>query len=354
MSEAELGQSPAAMAASDAAAPRENRAWGLLKGVFISRGILPFVLIGCILLFGLLEPRFLGGQNIFNIARNSTYLIVVCMGQMLALLIRGIDMAVGSTVALVSVVTALVMTSLAQSHPDAVPLAIAAGMASGIGVGILIGLIHGIGIAVFNVNAFIMTVGMMSMAFGLALKLSGGMPVYGMPRPFANFFAYTNVLGVPMPVILTAAVFGLLYFLLNWTRLGRHIYAIGGNRVAAHLAGIRTTAITAVTYVLCSTIVAFGGVLLTARVETGEATMGATMVIESITAVVIAGVSFFGGIGKVGNVVLGAVFVTLVTNGMNLTRVDSYMQQVVLGALLILAVVSDQIRMRMLRQRAPE
>jgi ribose transport system permease protein len=338
----------------EAAAGGGSRWLGPLRDLFLSRGILPFLLVGCFLLFGAIEPRFLGGENLFNVARNSTYLIIVCMGQMLTLLIRGIDMAVGSTVALVSVVTALVITAVLAAYPEATTAAIAAGIVAGLAVGMMIGAVHGIGIAVFNVNPFIMTVGMMSIAFGLALKLSGGMPVYGLPPAFSTAFAYWRLWGIPVAALFTAVLFGLMYFLLNWTRLGRYIYAIGGNRTASHLAGINTRRVMAATYILCSTLVAFAGILLTARTETGEATMGSTMVIESITAVVIAGVSFFGGIGKVGNVVLGALFVTLVTNGMNLIRIDSYVQQVVLGALLIVAVVSDQIRMRVLRQRPVE
>lgn len=351
-----ISEGVAALSLPSGAAPRPRSffLWTLVKDLFVSRGILPFVLVACIVLFAAVEPRFLSGENIFNVARHSTYLIIVCLGQMLTLLIRGIDMSVGSTVALVSVVTASVMAAMIQTDPQGVWPAIAAGAAAGMLVGFAIGVIHGIGIAVFNVNPFIMTVGMYSIAFGLALKLSGGMPVYGMPKEFGSWFAYSRPWGVPVSALFTAAVFALMYFFLNWTRLGRHVYAIGGNRIACHLAGINTKLVVAITYVMCSLIVAFGGVLLTARVETGEATMGATLVIESITAVVIAGVSFFGGIGKAGNVVLGAIFVTLVTNGMNLTRVDSYLQQVVLGCLLILAVVSDQVRMRIMRQTPPE
>ena len=118
--------------------------------------------------------------------------------------------------------------------------------------------------------------------------------------------------------------------------------------------GINTTGTMILTYVLCSSIVAFAAVLLTARVATGEATLGATLLLESITAVVIGGVSFFGGIGRLSHVILGALFVTMMTNGMNLLRVESYVQQIVLGALLITAVVVDQIRVRLLRQQHVE
>jgi ribose transport system permease protein len=331
-----------------------GRVVGFLLDLFLARGILPFLLVACIALFGALEQRFLAGENLFNVARNSTYLVIVCMGQMLTLLIRGIDMSVGSTTALVSVVSALLLSGIYAGGEGSQAAAIVVAIAAGMAVGLLVGFVNGVGVAVFNVNPFIMTVAMMSIAFGLALKLSSGMPVYGLPPDFSAAFAYHRVWGIPIPALFALALLGLMYFVLNWTQLGRWIYAIGGNRVASHLAGINTKLYTAVTYVICSALVAFAGLLLTARTETGEATMGATLVIESITAVVIAGVSFFGGIGKIGNVVLGAIFVTLVTNGMNLIRMDSYVQQVVLGVLLIVAVVSDQIRMRILRQTPPE
>lgn len=337
-----------------AAAGLGRRLSGFLHNVFLASGILPLVLILAILGFGLAEPRFLHYENLFNVARHSTYLIIVSMGQMLTLLVRGIDMSVGSTVAFVSVATAMVMASVAAAQPDAVALAIAAGIGAGLLAGACIGAINGVGIAVFKVNPFIMTVGMLSVLTGAALKLSDGMPVYGMPDAFGRAFAYGAPFGIPVPAIFAAGLFLVMIYVLYGTPLGRRIYSIGGNSVASRLAGINTTGYTVLTYVLCSVIVAFGSILLTARVNTGEATLGATLLIESITAVVIGGVSFFGGIGRVGNVLLGAVFVSLMTNGMNMLRVDSYVQQIVLGCLLILAVIVDQFRIKVMRQERYE
>jgi ribose/xylose/arabinose/galactoside ABC-type transport system permease subunit len=322
-----------------------------LRRIFLRSGVLPFVLIASVIAFGVGAPRFLTLDNLYNILRQSSYLVVISMGQMLTLLVRGIDMSVGSTVALVSVVCALTMAGIVAHQPEAANLAIAAGMAAGIGVGLAIGLLNGIGIAVFRVNPFIMTVGTLSIASGVALKMSDGTPVYGMPRSFTHVFSYSDLFGIPSAVIAASALFAALYFVLYHTRLGRHIYAIGGDRAASHLAGINTVSRLLTTYVICSLVVAFGGVLVTARVGSGEAALGSTFVLQSITAVVIAGVSFFGGIGRLGNVVLGAIFVTLMTNGMDLNRIDSYVQEMVLGFLLIGAVVIDQIRMRALRQQ---
>lgn len=324
------------------------------QSIFLSGGVLPVVLIAAIVGFGLAEPRFLAYDNLFNVARQSTYLIIISIGQMLTLLVRGIDMSVGSTEAVASVTVALVMSSVLTAHPDAPWLAIAAGILSGLLVGAAVGAVNGIGIALFNVNPFIMTVGMLSILSGIALTLSGGMPIYGMPKQFGENFAYAAPFGIPAPVLFAAGLYLLMFYLLYWTPLGRRIYAIGGNIVASRLAGINTTLHMIITYMLCSTIIAGAGILLTARVGTGEATIGASHVLESITAVVIGGVSFFGGIGRVGNVVLGAFFVTLMANGMNLLRIESYKQQIVLGCLLILAVIVDQMRIRMLQQQRAE
>ena len=323
---------------------------GLGRRIFLAGGILPLVLVVAIVGFALAEPRFLTYANLFNVARAASYLVVVSMGQMLTLLVRGIDMSIGSTEALVSVCVALVMAAVLGADPGATWLAIAAGIAAGLAVGALVGAVNGIGIAVFNVNPFIMTVGMLSILSGVALTVSGGMPMYGMPKQFGEVFAYAAPLGVPAPVWFAGGVFLIMFYILNWTPFGRRIYALGGNIVASRLAGISTRLHMVLAYVMCSTIVAAGGILLTARVGTGEATLATTHVLESITAVVIAGVSFFGGIGRVGNVVLGAFFVTLVTNGMNLLRVPSYQQLIVLGCLLILAVVIDQARIKMMQQ----
>jgi ribose transport system permease protein len=324
------------------------------QSIFLTGGVLPVVLVAAIVGFGLVEPRFLAYDNLFNVARQSTYLIIISIGQMLTLLVRGIDMSVGSTEALASVTVALVMSSVLADHPDAPWLAVGAGILSGLLVGAAVGAINGVGVALFNVNPFIMTVGMLSILSGVALTLSGGMPIYGMPKQFSAVFAYAAPFGIPAPVLFAAGLYLLMFYLLYWTPLGRRIYAIGGNIVASRLAGINTTLHMIITYMLCSTIIAGAGILLTARIGTGEATIGASHVLESITAVVIGGVSFFGGIGRVGNVVLGAFFVTLMGNGMNLLRIESYKQQIVLGCLLILAVIVDQMRIRMLQQQRAE
>ncbi len=317
-----------------------------LKRLFVRLGILPFLLVTAIIVFSLMSENFLTGKNLMNVLRQSVYLTIVALGQMLALLTGGFDLSVGTIVALASVVGALVMAALYASAPEAVYLAISLGFLAGVLGGTMIGVVNAIGVALFNVSPFMMSLGMASVGFGVALYLTGGVPVYGMPVAFGDVFGFGTLMGIPTPVWFAAVLIILLWILLNLTPYGRWFYAVGGNVKAATLSGINVRGTLFATYVLCAALAATAGMLLTARLDTGEANIGASMPLESIAACVIAGVSLRGGIGRVENVVLGALFIGLVQNGMNLARIESYLQTVVLGALLILAVVADQLRLR--------
>ena len=318
----------------------------VLKRMFVYLGILPFLLLVSVIVFTLMSDNFLTLRNLMNVLRQSVYLMIVSLGQMLALITGGFDLSVGTTVALTSVVGALVMAMVYSANPDMAWMAIAVGCIAGIAAGTLIGVCNGIGVALFNVSPFIMSLGMLSVGFGIALYITGGMPVYGMPIEFGDAFGFGVFLGIPTPIYVVAIAFVVLYFVLNWTTFGRYLYAVGGNIKAARLSGIKTRVILFWTYVICALFAAISGMLLTARLDTGEANIGASLPLESIAACVIAGVSLKGGVGRVENVVLGALFIALVQNGMNLARIESYLQTVVLGGLLILAVVADQVRLR--------
>jgi len=271
---------------------------------------------------------------------------MVALGQMLALLTGGFDLSVGTIVAITSVVGAMAMAAVASAMPDSVWLAIAIGCLAGVAAGTAVGVINGIGVAAFGVSPFIMTLGISSVGFGTALYITGGVPVYGMPVEFGDIFGFGTALGIPVPIYFAAGLAVLVYLIVNRTRLGRYFYAVGGNIKAAQLSGINTKLTLFVTYVLCAFLAAVSGMLLTARLDTGEANVGASLPLESIAACVIAGVSLRGGVGRAENVVLGALFIVLAQNGMNLARIGSYVQMAVLGGLLILAVVADQIRLR--------
>jgi ribose transport system permease protein len=320
----------------------------LLKRMFIRVGVLPFFLGIALIVFTIMSDKFLTVQNLVNVGRQSVYLILVSLGQMLVLISGGFDLSVGTVIALSSVVSASTMVAMAPIFPDAVWLAIGIGALAGFGAAIVVGGINGIGVAVFEVSPFIMTLGVSSVGAGLALFLTGGIPVSGLPFEFGNVFGFGRLWGIPVPVIVAAVCIAAMWLFMSRTRLGAQVYAVGGNIKAAHLSAINTKRTLMMAYILCSLIAALTGLLLTARVESGEANLGGTIALESIAACVIAGVSLRGGLGRVENVVLGGFFIILVQNGMNLSQVSSYMQMVLLGALLILAVIFDQLRFRMI------
>ena len=314
--------------------------------LFVRLGILPFLLFVALVIFALMSDNFLTGRNLLNVLRQSVYLMIVSLGQMLALLTGGFDLSVGTILALSSVVGALAMATTFAAFPDLAWFAILVGCFAGVMAGTLIGAVNGVGVSLFGVSPFMMSLGMASVGFGIALYLTGGVPVYGMPRQFGDIFGFGVWFGLPAPVWVAAFLVLVLYIFLYRTRYGRYFYAVGGNLKAASLSGINTRGTLFFTYVLCAFFAAVAGMLLTARLDTGEANIGASMPLESIAACVIAGVSLRGGVGRLENVVLGALFIGLVQNGMNLARIESYLQTVVLGCLLILAVVADQLRLR--------
>jgi ribose/xylose/arabinose/galactoside ABC-type transport system permease subunit len=315
-----------------------------LQWFFVRIGVLPILLVIALVVFSALSSRFLTSENLITVARQATYLAIVSMGQMLALLTGGFDLSVGKIVAVTSVVTALTMAPLAAAHPDATAITLTLGILAGVGAGTLVGVVNGLGIAVFNVAPFMMTLGTAAISFGTALTLTSGVPVYGIPDAFGAVFSFGRILDIPSPVYVTAGIFVAMYVLLNRTRMGRYFYAVGGNIKASRLSGINTRFYLFMAYVLCGALAAIAGALLTARLGTGEANIGASMPLDSIAACIIGGVSLRGGVGSVGNVVLGAIFIGLIQNGMDLAQIQSYLQEVVIGVLLILAAVADQLR----------
>jgi ribose/xylose/arabinose/galactoside ABC-type transport system permease subunit len=315
-----------------------------LQWLFVRLGVLPLLLVVALVVFTSLSGRFLTSENLITVARQVTYLAIVSMGQMLALLTGGFDLSVGKIIAITSVVTALTMAPLAAAHPDHTAITLTLGILAGVGAGTVVGAANGIGVALFNVSPFIMTLGTAAISSGIALTLTSGVPVYGIPDAFGAVFSFNRIFNIPSPVYVTAGLFVAMYVLLNWTRMGRYFYAVGGNIKASRLSGINTRFYLFMAYVLCGALAAIAGALLTARLETGEANIGASMPLDSIAACIIGGVSLRGGIGSVGNVVLGAIFIGLIQNGMDLAQIQSYLQEVVIGVLLILAVIADQLR----------
>ncbi len=320
----------------------------LFDRLFERLGVLPFLMVAALVIFSNLSEHFLSEQNLMNLLRQSVFLVLVSLGQMLALVSGGFDLSVGTGLAITSVVGAQVMSQLFAGGDGVVgvSMAILGGCGAGLAAVAVLGCVNGIGVAWLGVSPFIMTLATQSIGFGVALYLTGGVPVSGLPGDFSNWFGFGEWLGLPIPVWITVVMLVVFYILLNRTRFGQNLYADGGNARAAALSGINTRRVLFLTYLACALVVGVAGLLLTARLESGETNIGGTMALESIAACVIGGVSLRGGMGRLPNVVFGCLFIGLVQNGLNLAQVGSYLQMIVLGALLIVAVVSDQFWLR--------
>jgi len=335
------------------AVPGESQAKSqLLTRLFLSIGVLPILLAIALVLFSLLSDHFFTFNNIANVLRQTSYLTIVALGQMIVMLTAGFDLSVCSTLAVTSVTSALGMAGMAAAYPDQPWLAIAVGAPIGFLCGLAVGVANGIGVALLGVSPFIVTLGMASVGFCAALYLTSGTPVRGIPYAFADTFGSGGFMGLKAPVWVAVVIAIAAYVLLNWTRLGRHFYAVGGNLKAAALSGVHTRLTLFMAYAVCAGLTSIAGLLLTARMETGEANIGTSMPLQSIAACVIAGVSLRGGTGSVPYVVLGAVFFGVIENGMNLSGVNSYLQIGVTGAILIFAAFADEFRRRLIGRKA--
>ncbi len=262
---------------------------------------------------------------------------------MFYLITRNYDLSNGGTVALSSVICATVMTSVFQ---DSIPMSILAGCLAALLVGLVIGIVNSLLIAVFKISSFMVTLGMGSAAVGLALLVAGGVPVTGLPREFSRNFGTSTIWGVPFPTLILIVVGIAAYVPLNWTRIGRQAYAVGGNERAAFQSGVNVRKTMFTVMISGSVLAALVGVMLTARVSTGEANIGLQFPMQSIIAAVIGGIALGGGEGRVSGALMGALFIVLLSNGMDLIRVQSYVQDIMLGGLLVMALLVDQLRNR--------
>lgn len=299
---------------------------------------LPVMFVVAVLLFSSQAPGFLSGDNLTNIARQSVYLLIVALGQLIVLICGGLDLSVGAVVSLTSVVSATVMAAVYVAMPESPGLAIAAGLGSGLLIGVIVGGINGLGMTWLRIPPFMMTLGMSSVLFGVTLLVSGGVPIYGLPPELGQVFGFGEIAGIPVPALVAAVLVIGTYTVLEWTRFGRHLYATGGNQRAAELSGVRTGRVIVTAFMLSSVMAALSGLLLTARLDTGESNIGASLPLESIAACVIAGVSLAGGQGRTLAVLLGTLLIMLVQNGLNLMQVGAYAQTMAIGAILIFAM----------------
>lgn len=328
-----------AIPASQAALPWPKRLTGWLTRYL-------FWLLAPVLLLVLaaVEPRIVSGRNLINLITQTSYMTVFASAQMLVILIRGFDLSLGSTVSLVSVLCALAMTGGLADGGAAPALIVAAGIAAGLVAGLMVGVFNGFCTAQLRVNPFIVTLGSLGIAFGIASMVSGGRPVFDLPDAFSTVMYSGEFLGLSTPVWIAAALCVALHLMLTRTIFGRSLYLIGSSPQAAGVAGIPVKRYVFLTYMLAGLVVAIGALMLTGRTGSGEPNLGGSLLLPSIAAAVVGGMSLQGGTGGVGNAVMGALFISILSNGMNLIEIDGYLQDIILGAVILSALYLDRFR----------
>jgi ribose/xylose/arabinose/galactoside ABC-type transport system permease subunit len=283
------------------------------------------------------RPGFLNLANIVNLLRQISINGILAVGVTYVLLTGGVDLSLGSVVALSGVVAA------EFAHPGAYFILVPVLM--GILAGAVCGAANGLIVTRGRVAPFIATLGMMTAARGLALLVSGGRPVSNMAQPFTRIGA-GSIAAVPVPILIFAAVALLSWIVLRNLRLGRHIYAVGGNESAARASGVGIHSVKMAAYTICGALAGLAGVVLASRITTGQPNAGIGYELDAIAAVVIGGTSLNGGTGSVGGAILGALLIGVINNGLDLLNVSSYYQQVAKGLIIVGAVWLDRSKER--------
>ncbi len=300
----------------------------------LSKLTLPLVLAVLWLVFSLLAPSFLTYNNIFNLARQTAIVGIVATGMTYVIIAGGIDLSVGSIMALAGIIVSLLLTS-----GKAIWLSVVLTLV----LSTALGLVNGVIIHHGNVPPFIVTLGMTSVARGIALLLSGGRLVTGLPRSFTQF-AQLSPLGIPSLVWVLTIFAVMASFVLSKTRFGRNIYAIGSSAEASRLSGINIGLNVHAIYMISAFSAGLAGVLLTSRLAAGMPSAGAGYELEAIAAAVIGGASLNGAEGSIVGTMLGAFVMSTLRNGGNLLGIDPFWLQIAIGILTVMAVLVDQVQ----------
>lgn len=305
-----------------------RRVW---EDAHLLAGVLALVAI-----FTVLYPdTFATDGNAQNVARQAGILLAVAIGQAFALLVGGFDISVAANMGLSATVGALVMTDYGLS----------AGLAAGLAAGTAMGLVNGVLIARLKLSPFVVTLGTLTFATGLANEISDGTSVVGLPSDFSAFGA-DDWGPIPGTVGIASMVLVVAWFVLTRTRLGLYIFSIGGSRETSLLAGIPVVRYEVVAYGICGFLAAVAGLMVSSRVGVGQAGLGQGYELLSIATAVIGGVAIGGGVGRLSGVVLGVLLLSVLTTGLNIAGVSEFAQQMVTGAVLIAAVLIGQWRAR--------
>lgn len=292
------------------------------------------VVIVLAIIFSLINPRFATLANLANVLTQASHYMILAVAMTFVITNAGIDLSVGSVLALVTVIGfALIKGGMNPALAVAIMFAL----------GAVIGAFTGALIALVKIPPFIATLGMMVSLRGMALLHSAGTMHYGLPESL-TWLGQGKVVGVPVPVIVALSVAVIGAWLFNHTKFGLYVRAIGGNREAARLAGVPVNLIEILVYALMGLVTAIGGLIMIARIDSTQATIGTGMEIHIIAAVIIGGTSLFGGRGTIYGTVLGAILLSMMTNALVIAGVDNFWQLVVMGIIVLLAVAINNLR----------
>lgn len=301
---------------------------------------LPIVFLLMCLTYSLISPNFLTLRNITNVLLQSSALFFLAMGQTVCILSAGLDLSQGSVVSLVSVVTA---DSIKRGG-------IWLGGALGIVSGTFCGFLSGLFVGMAGISPIIVTIGMLYMAGGAAMVYTKGTSVFGLPEPDVHHFFWFGggyIGAFPVPVIMAMLGVVVMWYVLRYTRFGRHVYAVGGNEQVAIMSGINVKVTKLMIYTLSGLLTSIGSFILSARVISGQPTLGAGgLLLQSIGAVILGGTSVFGGEGGVLKTLMGVLVIAFMVNGLNLLAVSTFIQDIIVGGIIIITVWASTLKKR--------
>lgn len=305
---------------------------GSLKEFFKKTGIL-WVMVALVIIMSIISPTFFTSRNLINVAKQASITSVIGVGMTFVLITGGIDLSVGSVMALSGTLAA----SVAVADKNMPILAV---ILVGAALGTLCGLINGVGVSYIGFPPFIMTLGMMTIARGIPLVYTNGTPIFGLSDAF-NALANSRILGIPTLVYYMVVISIIGYVILSKTVLGRQIYGIGGNEEAARLSGVPVARLKMLVYVFSGFLAGIAGILICSRITSGNGTVAEGYEMNAISAAVIGGVSMTGGSGSVLGMVVGAMILTIIQNSFDIMGVNSFYQDIIKGIIILLAVFLD-------------
>lgn len=291
-------------------------------------------LVAMMIFFSMASPYFFTMNNMMTVALQTSIIAIIAIGQTFVLITTGIDLSIGSNMAIAGIVTSLALV-------NGVPMIIA--IMLGLITGIISGLINGLLIVLGDLPPFVVTLGSMSIVRGLALVITNGIPVSGLPKAF-RYIGNGKVLDIPFSVIVMFLLTGIFGFILSKTKLGTHIYACGSNIEAARLSGINTKKTLIQVYVFSGFLAACSGIILASRIASGQPSAGMGYELFAVASAVIGGTSLAGGEGIITGTLIGALVIGVLRNGLNLMGVSAFLQEILIGIVIILAVFADRIK----------